>query len=279
MPRRIFPVDWRNQFHTLEPFLNGNEGVVRVRYSGNRCAPNAFLETLKNEYECNNDNQHFRSVRIDREVYSVHYLSGIRREFIRKMQISLPDADGMTAGLANIASDNIAGGDQTIHTETHFHRESPAMLERNRDHWIHDLCTQLSDFLSGGARLMVVVNHGTVEDQDEFWRFLWHNRLETLADPGVFLVQMADDSKGLVDLHYLAPQPHSELFLPPSLDDVQQAHAVDDIKEILLRVFPYIPEEVAHARADTLVHDHAEDVGRLHDKLAGLLVRLEREAN
>ena len=83
MASRVYPIDWREELAQLGPYLKGRGGVVRVRYAGERCAPSAFLATLTSEYEFKDDNRNWQSIRIDHQVYSVRYLSGIRDEFLR----------------------------------------------------------------------------------------------------------------------------------------------------------------------------------------------------
>src|SRR4051812_15762346 len=108
MSTRVYPIDWREEFEQLAPFLKGNGGVVRVFFPSKRCALPNFLDTLKSEYECKDDNTAWRSIRIDAEVYSVRFLEGVRDEFYRKMQLQIADNDGPSGVLLSILQDATA---------------------------------------------------------------------------------------------------------------------------------------------------------------------------
>ncbi len=140
---------------------------MRIRYAGERCAPSVFFDTLKSEYEFKADNHVWRSIRIDHEVYSVRYLSGIRDEFVRLMGLKLPEAYGVEGKPApfNLLTDADAGGDlnadvSNVTQNNYFSGENPALLSEARNRWVKELCGQLAGFLSTG-HMMVVVNHGT----------------------------------------------------------------------------------------------------------------------
>src|SRR5205823_13672931 len=138
---------------------------------GERCAPSTFLDMLKSEYEFKDDNQSWQSIRIDHEVYSVRYLSGIRDEFVRKIGLNLSRAYrvGETAASIAVLKDVEAGGDIDAHVDVTQHHyssgDNPALLAEARDGWVKELCEQAAQFLTTG-HMMVVVNHGSREDQD-----------------------------------------------------------------------------------------------------------------
>ena len=282
MPSRIYPIDWRELFTQISPFLNGQGGVVRVRYAGERCAPSAFLGALKSKYECKEDNRYWRSIRIDREIYSVRYLSGVRDEFVRKIGMHLPDAYGAGGAAAplNILADVKAGGDvqadiSNVTQNNYFNGDNSALMSEFRGRWVTDLCGKIAEFLKVG-HIMVVVNHGRHEDQDEFWRYLWQDALENLIDAGLLLVHMVDNSNASIGMHDLAPTGHREIDLPTALSGPAQDHAIEDITEIILRAIPQMQPSDARLRADTLVRTHVDDIPRLHRQCSALLMQLGR---
>ena len=283
MPTRVYPIDWRGEFAQLAPYVNGKGGIVRLRYAGEPCAPSAFLSTLTCEYEHKDDNRDWRSIRIDREVYSVRYLSGIRDEFVRKIGLDLPEAyrvEGAPSPL-KVFTDVEAGGDihadvSNVTQNVYVNGDNPALMSRSRGRWVNELCGQLSEFLIAG-HMMVVVNHGSPEDQDEFWRYLWQDGLEGLVDAGLLLVHMVDVSNGTTVVHDLAPLGHLEVDLPTALSPAAQNDAIEDLTEIIEREIPDIPFDEARLRADTLVRTHVNDIPRLHRQYSSLLMQMRQQ--
>ena len=283
MPTRVYPIDWRDEFAQLAPYLKGQGGVVRNRYSGERCAPSAFLGTLISEYEWKDDNRNWRSIRIDHEVYSVRFMSGIRDEFARKIGLELPEAHGVEGApaLFSVFSDVEAGGElhanvSNVTQNISIHGDNPALMSQIRGRWVKDICGQVRAFLIAG-HMMVVVNHGSHEDQDEFWRYLWQNGLEGLVDAGLLLVHMVDVSDGTAGVHNLAPPGHLEIDLPAALGVRARDHAIEDFTGIITRTFPIMRIEEARRAAHALVSTHVDDIPRLHRKCGGYLMDLGRE--
>jgi hypothetical protein len=282
MSPRIYPIDWREEFGQLAPHLNGKGGVVRVRYAGDRCAPPAFLTTLKSEYECKEDGQTWRSIRIDHQVYTVRYLSGIRDEFVRLMNLKLPtpdDAEGLPGALSiftDVEAETIHADISNVTQNNYFGGENPELKSRNRDRWMDALCAALAQFLKSD-HMMVVINHGEPAAQDEFWRYLWRGRFDGLVALGLLLVHMIDVTDGGGRVHDLAPVAHLEIDLPGTLGPRARKEAVEDLMSIIVRRVPAISPDRARGAADALVAAHVDDIARLHRKYAIYLMDLERE--
>jgi hypothetical protein len=256
---------------------------VRIRYAGERCAPSAFLDTLKSEYEFKAGNGVWRSIRIDHEVYSVRYLSGIRDEFVLKMGLKLPEAYAVEGKPApfNLLTDVDAGGDvdaevSNVTQNNYFSGESPGLLSEARNRWVKELCSQLARFLSTG-HMMVVVNHGNREAQDAFWRYLWQDGLERLVPTGLLLVHMIDISDETTRVHNLAPAANVEINLPTAFGPNARDQAIDDLTGIIVREIPKISAEAAHRAAHALVSSHVDDIPRLHRASAAYLMTLGKE--
>ncbi|MFI4996298.1 MAG: hypothetical protein ACHQAQ_11005 [Hyphomicrobiales bacterium] len=252
-----------------------------MRYAGERCAPSAFLDVLKSEYELKDDNENWQSIRIDHEVYSVRYLSEIRAEFVRKIGLKLSKAygEGKTATSLTVLKDVEAGGDidARVDIAQHYHAsgDNPALLSETRDRWVKELCDQVTQFLTTG-HMMVVVNHGSREDQDGFWRYLWRDGLEQLIPSGLFLVHMIDVSGPAVDIHDLAPAAHVEADLPTALSAIERDHAVDDLSAMIMREVPNIGAAEARSFASGLVLSHVDDIQRLHRKYGACIMDLSQ---
>lgn len=261
----------------MKPYHRDRGGVVRISFASDRCASSNFLDTLKLVHESYGG----RSIRIDREIYTVRYLSGIRDEFIRLLGMKLSMLD-QTPGNATLnvqcgleANGNVTAQASSIQQSVSF-GENPELMTRTRNLWLKELCDQIAAFLKH-SRFMVIINHGDRGEQDEFWRYLWRGALETLVQPGLVLVHMVDSS-GTQEIHELAPVANLEFELPASLTVRAQAHATEDIAAILMAEFPSLGRDLAHARADVLVGSNSDNIRRLHVKHAAHLLKLAEQA-
>jgi hypothetical protein len=198
------------------------------------------------------------------------------------MQVELPRPDnaGEAPASLDIFADVNVGGDinaniSNITQNNYISGDNAALLSRNRDKWIRELCDRLERFL-GDCHIMVIINHGNHADQDEFWRFIWQDRLEKLDK--LLLVHMFDvaDEGGVI--HDLAPAPCLEFELPTALTPRTQQHAVEDLAQIIVRKFPKMSSAEAQVRADTLVRTHINNIARLHRQYAALEMQLGRAA-
>lgn len=284
MERNTFPIDWRDTFTALEPFINGKGGVACVRYAGERCAPNSFVETLTSLYESPTPNTikltpeiGWQSLRIDRGNYKVRYLTGIRLEFMRKMKQELPSpiTSDQLLGSHYVSSNNVAGHDQRIETHIIYAGDNEVSLQVRRDEWISSLCNKISQFLHN-YRFMVILMHGSKDDQQEFWDGLWHGGMSDLVVQGLFLVRMIDSRDIAAGEHPRVAQPDCDISLPQELSLVQRDHAIEDIATFINRWFPSFSEEECKALAFGFVHPHTDDIARLHNKLPGLLLTLQQ---
>ncbi|HYW14921.1 MAG TPA: hypothetical protein VE891_02040 [Allosphingosinicella sp.] len=277
----FIPIDWREELGQIERGLRGEGGMARIHYSGEACAPSAFLETLKAIFETRADQWKRRSLQIDHNVYSVRYLAGVRDEFVRKIGFALPEPASAPSGSASLhVVDRVeAGGDfdaevSNVTQINHFPLHEPAIIQ-GRSRWLDDLVRSMADFLETG-RFMIVMNAGPREAQDEFWRHAWHGRLDTLVAKGLWLVQMIDTSAG-EKLHELLPDASPEIYLPSTLSQEAQRHATDDVTQRLVQEIGDIDPALARIRADTLVRANRGDIPRLHRQSAALIVTLGLE--
>ena len=189
-------IDWRSQLGALQPYLDGQGGIVKIAYRGQQCAPYAFLGLVTSLFEGRGENKALQkpkglSLRIDRNNYATMYMSGIRRQFETLMQVPLPRPVSAGHGVAaEMFSHNTAGGSQSF--EYHI-SDSDVSLQMRRDEWVSAMCEVLKSYLCTG-RFMLVLMHGPTADQSEFWSQLWSAGLASLVDEGLVLVRMADES-------------------------------------------------------------------------------------
>jgi hypothetical protein len=199
------------------------------------------------------------------------------------MGLTLPDAYGVetTSMALNVFTDVKSSGDlhadvSNVTQNIYVSGDNPELSSRGRGQWIKDLCDQLAKFLKV-SHMMVVVNHGSAKDQDEFWRYMWQGGLENLVRAGLLLAHMVDDSNGAVVIHDLAPTANLEIYLPTALSASAREHAIEDLTRILVREVAAISAVEARVRADTLVRTHVEDIPRLHRQYSALLMHLGRQ--
>jgi hypothetical protein len=284
MQRNTFPIDWREEFAALQPFIAGQGGVACIRYAGDRCAPNSFVEVLTSAFEARNggdwpaEKSIAQSIRIDRHNYKVRYLVEIRTEFIRKMNQDLPSpiTAGEISSSVQIASGNVAAGNQSIEAQINYAGDNEVSLQVRRNEWITSLCDRLQKFLES-RRFMVVLMHGSKEDQLEFWDGLWHGGMSALVSHGLFLVRMIDCDDSEAGEYHRVAQPDCTVSLPRELNDVRRGHAIDDIAKAIKRWFPDYSTDICLAIAKGFVLSHTDDIARLHNGLLNVLLSLKSE--
>lgn len=279
MTTSTFSIDWRDEFRELEPYIAGSGGVVRVRFAGSQCAPNAFIQALSAEYDARHER--WQSIRLDRGDFNVRFLPGVRSVFERKMRLDLPQTvdDPASAPSIAIATDIEGEGDIKIEVgdvnqEVRNYGESGVRLFRSRDRWIDALCEQLREFFNKG-RMMLILNHSDPVEQDEFWRYMWRDRLEQLLTNGLSLIHFVESGNGGCSVHELSAAPNSMIDLPTAFNASQKTDATEDMTRIFLNEVPGISEDEARYRADTLTKTHYRNIPRLHAEFPAFLNELQ----
>lgn len=271
-------IDWRRQFHALEQYLNGEGGVVNVRYTGGQCGANAFLEILTATFETRADFYNLSkaagvSIRLDPRNYKVRYLSGIKGEFDRKLDRQpMPSSLGaMLPSNSQILSQNSAAGDQFIEATINIDI-NPVMSAESHD-WVSSLASSLSDHLRTKRFLLVLVA-GSSKEQQEFWSVLWP-QLSPLTSQGLLLVRMIDESSSDYKKVLDECSADCEISLQSTLDDKSVEHAIDDIATL---IGEYVPtQEPGRGKDQALgyVYAHVRDVSSLHNGLISFISLLQ----
>ncbi|MBR7918268.1 hypothetical protein KDX16_21005 [Burkholderia vietnamiensis] len=276
---RVRPIDWREEFDALAPCFETG-GIVRIFYNGKAAAHSAFLDALKSTYEAQ---ENTRSLRIDKHVFSVRYLSGIFSELARKLNVSLaqPKAFAPQVGALNILSDLDVGGSVTANisdvTQNIF-LQGPDSDQQyvTRTVRASGLVEAMREFLRVG-RFMIVMNHGSADDQDEFWRYLWCDGLDALVEDGLLLVHMVDRDDLGGAISPLAPMEMVQVTLPTHLNPRAAGFAAEDITQILREAVPAMSDEEAGSRADALVDSNYDDIPKLHRAAAQHIMKLAQQ--
>lgn len=273
-------IDWRRQFKRLEPYLDGQGGVVNIRYRGSSCGSRAFLSILKDEFKHrpNATKPAGVSIRLDAENYKVLYFNGIRSEFARvlgkaALNQALPALkSGAVAVAAPVLSHNTATGDQNF--ELHVHSDMDPDRAADRNDWVSRLIVELREHLRC-HRFMIVLLEGSSKDQSEFWTSLWM-RASELREAGLLLIRMIDEE--LPETTHPANQcAHDcEVILLPALDPEATGHAIDDVTALILDQLPqHGNPSVAAGEAKGFVLGHRDNVQMLHDRLVGFIGDLQ----
>jgi hypothetical protein len=268
---RTRPIDWRKQFKQLARYLDGEGGVVEVRYTGSQCADNAFVNLLSDAFEAQRENapkQHGVAIVLDEADHTVRYLSGIRHAFPFELDLELPSPDPFAISIAqNALSNNSAGRDQ--HIEIHTPPLTPLATENYHQDWIAALCTQLEGFLKQN-RLMIVLRHDPSKEQAHFWSAFWP-RARHLVAHGLLFVKMLDlSAKGFEALIDKTPR-NCEITLPPAFDDTQVMYAIEDVAHIIHAELPEYNTDRCHDIATGYVQAKRSNVRELHDGLVALI--------
>ncbi|WP_157969706.1 hypothetical protein [Pseudomonas huaxiensis] len=271
-------IDWRRQFVVFKEYLDGDGGVVNVRYNGSRCGANAFLEILTATFESRGDEVDIEkpvgtSIRLDPRNYKVRYLSGIRGEFDRKLGRTPTQSSSPVAlpGNAQILSQNTAGGNQTIEANINID-VAPMMCAESHD-WVASLSASLSDYLST-SRFMLVLVAGTSEEQQDFWATLWP-QLSWLTSKGLLLVRLLDESSNDYAKNLDECAADSEVILQSSLDESSAEHAIDDIANMIKEILPGQDSVRGNDQALGYVYGHVNDVSALHNDLISFITLMQ----
>jgi hypothetical protein len=146
----------------------------------------------------------------------------------------------------------------------------------DRDERIKSVCERLKQFLGRGGRMMVVLNHASLQEQSHFWAHFWHDGLENLLPNGLLVIQMVDRSHGKPAYHDFASDPDLSINLPAMLDEARSDNAFDDLTEILSKEIPGLSPEAIWAAANAHLSNNEESVKKLHDNLSKLIVKLSQ---
>jgi hypothetical protein len=260
-------IDWRRQFQKLQPYLDGQGGVVNLRYRGDDCGINAFLAILKSEFahRISATKNEGVSIRLDPDNYKVRHLAGIRGEFARLLGQPAPAAQtppALPIG-REILSGNMAGGDQRI--EAHLYIDNDPHLAIERNAWAAWLALELRAYLEH-RRLMLVLWTGASKDQSEFWSCLW-TQINELTRDGLLLIRMIDDTNPDADLQLGQCHCNCEVRLTAELvgDDVK--HAIEDVARLIIDMYPDRTPSECELLARGYVLGQKDNVSMLHNGL------------
>lgn len=238
-------INWRSQIKELEPFLEGQGGIVHVHGSW-KSACNSFVKLIRQRIA------HVPSglsIRLAHDDPATRYPAAIAFKLAKKVGAALeqqrPD---------QVLSDIHAGGDISIDSVSidlsgHGSRDRipdsvqmKHLLERTAE-WVHR-----------GRVCLILFNWDQVPvDTVKWFEYnLWNGGLSELTNSGFLLICVSEScgDSGQDELFSWAPT--CSLYLPPVYQGSDKLHALEDMAGILQRLME-IDSEEAHARADSLL--------------------------
>ena len=274
--RKAKHIDWRRQFSLLDQYMDGAGGVVTVRYKGEDCAVNAFLETLTATFETRGDLRTLSkaeglSIRLDPDNYKVRYLLGIRGEFERKLGMKLAPIKSVSLAFeAPILSHNTAGGDQ--HIEAFLNVDADPFMAAARHDWVSMLCEALRNHLKT-RRFMLILSWGSSDEQSEFWSSMW-GRVSELVEEGLLLIRFIDENAVEAERVLDSCICDCDVRLVTTLTDSAVQHAIEDVAKMICELVPGCGEAESLNVAKGYVLSRKDSVRELHDGLMGLACSL-----
>lgn len=272
-----FQINWRQQFQKLQPYLDGDGGVVNVRLKGPNCGVNAFLSRLKSEFidRPSAVKRLGKSIRLDPENYKVRYFPDLRNEFARVLNNPSLKVDHMGSILAidsAVFSNNSSGRDQKIEANIYLENDD-CNLATSRDQWVSSLVSELRNYLKTN-RFMIILLEGASEDQNEFWSILWRQASELIHE-GLLLVRILDDNAQDIIDRLDKCVCDCEVILYPQLRDSDIPHTIEDITSIIEDNLPSEKTASSAALAKAYVLLKKENISLLHNSLLSFISDLQ----
>lgn len=263
-------INWRDQFETLEPYLDGAGGVLVVRYAdAERCAPNAFIQALTSQYEFAAEPGRRVSIRLDPDDYNTRFLAGVRETLRLKLGFAPAPTPTLTGTFGS--NNDSGGGEMNLQMTIHQHGSDSAQA-RELTAWREDFLGKLDTFLSGGRSVMIILGEGPEGAHRGFWRDLWRAGMAPLTKKGLCVVSMLCDPDGRTRPAADAARADRMVDLPTGYGAGEAAHAIEDVTAIFQAEANLDPDRAATV-AQTLIFEHQQNVGALYGAVPGVLLK------
>lgn len=268
----IQQIDWRTEFDAIRPYLDGQDGIVRIEFSNNDCAPNHFSSLLKQKF-AGSGGLRF-SIRIDHDFATTHVAHDIIEEFEvqlarHKIEFEKPQLPSQF----NAFNDIHSGENTTINIgSVSVGGDTLQSILKQRG---EALCIALEKFVDSGGRFLIEHRDAPVAWHKMFIRHIWDPILSRFAGRGLFYVQMIGpkcDGTAPEDM----PTPDLIRALPTGFetDESRENDAYDDLIDIF-EAEGY-SREAASAAAVAHLNNNLKSVAKMHNNLAGVLLSLKR---
>lgn len=272
-----FRLNWRSEFRKLSPYLQSQEGVVRVNYRSENAAPGMFNHLLKEEFVAHASNGPRLSLRIDSDWFTTRVVAGVLDELDRLLgEAGFPaERADIEYKLINFVTENEVQGNMiTTVTNNTFNLGSEASAQAQAAR-LASVCAAMRKFVEAGGHFMVVLNDTPLSKQSVFWQQIWNVGLSDAGRGGLLLVIHAGP-KSEQQQHEDSPRASECLYLPDSVesDESRQDHIYDDLIDVFQR--NDIMSHEASAAAAAHLANNADSMSKLYSKLGATLMSLKQ---
>ncbi|MDT8758035.1 hypothetical protein MZO42_04940 [Sphingomonas psychrotolerans] len=269
-PASHYRIDWRREFATLAPYLNGNGGVIGVEYDSEEAAIDKFNHLIKEGFARPGDHM-WTSLRVDHEWFTTRRVAGILDEMDRLLADAGFPAERACEGLyaLNLFSGNDVAGDLRANlTNVTLQMDGPVAGAAFRGR-VRAVSEAMCRYIASGGHFMIVINDTPIPDQAGFWHEIWLGGLAKACGDKLLVIVHAGP-RAERRYHADAPVRDRILYLPDSFesDETRENDAYDDLFEVFKAEGFECPEESAGAYLDATLFS----VRLLHLRLSAALM-------
>lgn len=226
-----FCLDWRQEFETLSPYLEGAGGMIVLEYASDKAAPLKFNHLLKERFS-KPENGNWLSLRVDHEWFTTRQVAGVIDQIDRLLaeagiQVESPSEE--QAPVQILKGVEVGGNMTTAINELHIDY-APALAGRALRARAEAVFEAIRNYVSGRGRLMVILNDMPIPDQTDFWQQIWNAGLSAAGGDSLLLVIHAGPKAGR-RRHHDSPEPNERIILPDEIEDgsARDNHFFDDL--------------------------------------------------
>lgn len=252
-------VDWRAELKLIQPYISDRGGMVCITGSPSS-ACNTFVKLVRNEIEKTEGNVCVRLAPQDPSTRTP-------QDIVVKLQQKL-GVQTARPQQQRVASDIKAAGDVRI-TNVDVTYESGA-FERSEELVSRTQSTidEIGHRLHHDRVAMILDNWHTKDGMPAgtvrwFWDNVWDSGIETFVEHGFLLLCVCETADGDPQCSDLAPQPDTQIALPPRYTGESRQQALDDLATLLTSLTGE-PDAESHARADSLLVAWSHQPDKLH---------------
>lgn len=264
---QTIPLDWRALHADLEPYLEGEGGVLHVHAS--RQAPTqVFVDVLSSTW-LERSSTDWLVLRVDPADETKHYPSDLLAAISRTLNFALP-SEKRSKWTFNFANRARVKGDLNL-DNIYLTPDGPKRVDPTD---ISALCDNFDRLLAGRKFLLIFTDLQDVEARalERLSQTLWNGGLDRLAKKGLLLVAVFDPASEVMQVNNsnrFPPFPDKAVVLSPYFDTAEaRRHAIDDLVKHSLKAGWHRDPGSAHAYADGIINS----MSLMKDLQAGLAV-------
>ncbi|MEF2549333.1 hypothetical protein VQ045_19505 [Aurantimonas sp. E1-2-R+4] len=274
MTHAHFRLDWLREANKLNPYFDGQPGVVRIDFESEDAAVDKFNHFIKEQFQRGNANCHWLSLRLDDEWSTTFTVDDQIFAVARKLEESGVQVDWKQAqsSVGDVASGNHAGGDIDINISDSVIVNGMDASPKGVEYRLGLVCDAMKKFVENGGHFMLIINDMKRHDQGRIWKTIWNAGLRDAGGDNLSLIYYVGRQCGQVP-HDDAPAPNVAFRLPHDIetDEARQDEVYNDIIEILTTREGYNADEASKA-AGSIVGSNSYSVRRLHMSLSSTIM-------